>query len=312
MVDSVPYQPSVLPGVQPPLQPAVQGYSPSPLPGATPSRPTSTLPISAPAPATGAYKPSPIDVVIKTESGGRNVTQSLGTRDVNNNYGAGGGHPAQGYLQVIDPTYQPYARRMGIDVSKYPSINMLPRDQQIAVASTIPFNQWGGATKRAVQAAFPNIDIRGKTLGQIQAEAGGAPVPPGATTPGTTLNTPPPQSLLGALTGGTGANGQGLSPIQQVQKDVGGEGGGQALPPAAPPQLGMPSMHNQEVAAQAPQLMAALRTASAQPLSWGSQPFGSTAGPRGGAPPTTLGYFGGQAVPMPGTTLNSIGGQTYG
>jgi hypothetical protein len=67
-------------------------------------------------------------------------------------------------------------------------------------------------------------------------------------------------------------------------------------------------MHNQEVAAQAPQLMAALRTANAQPLSWGSQPFGSTAGPRGGPPPTTLGYFGGQAVPMPGTTLNSIGG----
>ena len=67
-------------------------------------------------------------------------------------------------------------------------------------------------------------------------------------------------------------------------------------------------MHNAQVAVQAPQLMAALRTAAAQPLSWGSQPFGSTAGPRGGATPTTLGYFGGQAVPMPGTTLNSIGG----
>ena len=78
------------------------------------------------------------------------------------------------------------------------------------------------------------------------------------------------------------------------------------MPPAPAPQLGMPNMHNQQVEAQAPQLMAALRTAAAQPLSWGSQPFGSTAGPRGA--PTTLGYFGGQAVPMPGTTLNSIGG----
>ena len=129
-----------------------------------------------------------------------------------------------------------------------------------------------------------------------------------ATTPGTTLNTTP--SLASILTGGTGADGKGLSPIQQAQQAFGGEGGGQASPPAAPPQLGMPSMHNQEVAAQAPQLMAALRTANAQPLSWGSQPFGSTAGPRWrAADPTTLGYFGGQAVPMPGTTLNcSIGG----
>ena len=130
---------------------------------------------------------------------------------------------------------------------------------------------------------------------------------PGAA-PGTTLNTPPPATTIAnALAGGTGANGQGLSPIQQAQKDVSGEGG-QALPPASAPQLGMPNMHNQQVEAQAPQLMAALRTAAAQPLSWGSQPFGSTAGPRGAAPPTTLGYFGGQAVPMPGTTLNSIGG----
>ena len=80
------------------------------------------------------------------------------------------------------------------------------------------------------------------------------------------------------------------------------------MPPASAPQLGMPNMHNQQVEAQAPQLMAALRTAAAQPLSWGPQPFGSTAGPRGAAPPTTIGYFGGQAVPMPGTTLNSIGG----
>ena len=132
-----------------------------------------------------------------------------------------------------------------------------------------------------------------------------------AATPGTTLNTPPPATAIAnALTGGTGADGKGLSPIQQAQQAFGGEGGGQALPPAAPPQLGMPSMHNQEVAAQAPQLMAALRASAAQPLSWGSQPFGSTAGSR--APPTTIGYFGGQAIPMPGTTLNSIGGQANG
>ena len=57
-------------------------------------------------------------------------------------------------------------------------------------------------------------------------------------TPGTTLNTPPPATTIAnALTGGTGANGQGLSPIQQAQKDVSGEGG-QALQPAPAPQFG--------------------------------------------------------------------------
>ena len=61
--------------------------------------------------------------------------------------------------------------------------------------------------------------------------------------------------------------------------------------------------------AQAPQLMAALRTANAQPSKLGSsQPFGSDGRSARRAAPTTLGYFGGQAVPMPGTTLNSIGG----
>ena len=129
--------------------------------------------------------------------------------------------------------------------------------------------------------------------------------PGAAAPPGTTLNTPPPAaSIANAL---TGANSQGLSPIQQAQKDFGGEGG-QPLPPAPAPQLGMPNMHNQQVEAQAPQLMTALRTASAQPLSWGSQPFGSTAGPRGGAPPQTMANFGGQLIPMPGTTLNSNAG----
>ena len=90
----------------------------------------------------------------------------------------------------------------------------------------------------------------------ITAEAALFQPPP--TTPGTTLNTPPPAtSIANALTGGTGANGQGLSPIQQVQKDVSGEGG-QALPPAPAPQLGLGDMHNAQVAAQAPALMAAL------------------------------------------------------
>ena len=52
------------------------------------------------------------------------------------------------------------------------------------------------------------------------------------------------------------------------------------MQPAPAPQLGPGDMHNAQVAAQAPQLMAALRQAAAQPLSWSSRPFGSNAGPQ--------------------------------
>ena len=62
------------------------------------------------------------------------------------------------------------------------------------------------------------------------------------------------------------------------------------LPPAPlHPQLGMPNMHNQQVQAQAPAVDDGVAHGErAAHLSWGSQPFGSTAGPRGGAPPQTM------------------------
>ena len=78
------------------------------------------------------------------------------------------------------------------------------------------------------------------------------------------------------------------------------------MQPAPAPQLGMPNMHNQQVEAQAPQLMAALRTASRATLELGLAAIRLDG--RSRSAPTTLGYFGGQAAPMPGTTLNSIGG----
>ena len=271
-----------------------------------------TLPTKpAATPALGVYKPSVMDIIAHVETGDKNIVQSLGTKDINNNWGRGGGDPAKGNFQIINSTYRPAAIKAGIDINKYPTANSLPPSEQARVASFIPTSQWGGATKAAIRAVYPNYDFSKPP--PLDYHGGGGAVPttttPGAT-PGTTLNTPPPAaSIANALAGGTGADGKGLSPIQQMQQaSGGGEGGGQGLQPAPAPQLGPGDMHNAQVAAQAPALMAALRTASAQPLSWGSQPFGSTAGPRGAAPPTTLGYFGGQAVPMPGTTLNSIGG----
>ena len=245
------------------------------------------------------YAPSPLDVIAHVETGDRNIPQAIHDRNTDR------GTPAQGNFQFITPTWQRQAPKAGVDIRQYPTAMSAPPSVQAQVAAVTPLREWGPNTVAAVKARFPGIDVNQPPTGVYHGSNVGGAVP---TTPGTTLNTPPPATTIAnALTGGTGANGQGLSPIQQAQKDVSGEGG-QALPPAPAPQLGMPNMHNQQVEAQAPQLMAALRTAAAQPLSWGSQPFGSTAGPRGAAPPTTLGYFGGQAVPMPGTTLNSIGG----
>ena len=292
-----PYAPSNLGGVAP--SPAAPAYAPSMVAPATTGY-LQTLPTKpVVAPSTGAYSPS----------------------DIKNSFIRNGASPSDATtLTAITGAESGFGRSPVSPPNKDGS-----RDYGVAQINSHAWPQFGGAaianqpldvqTKAALHiwntqgptawTTYKNGAYK-KYTGQVDSTK---PTGSSSTTPGTTLNTPPPATAIAnALAGGTGADGKGLSPIQQAQQAFGGEGGGQALPPAAPPQLGMPSMHNQEVAAQAPQLMAALRTANAQPLSWGSQPFGSTAGPRGGAPPTTLGYFGGQAVPMPGTTLNSIGG----
>ena len=290
-----PYAPSPLGGVAP--SPVAPTYAPSMVAPASTGY-LQTLPTKpAAAPAPSAYAPSQLDVIAHVETGDRNIPQAIHDRNTDR------GTPAQGNFQFITPTWQRFAPKAGVDLKLYPTAMSAPPSVQAQVAAVTPISQWGPNTVAALKARFPGIDTSKPPTGTYHGSNVG-----GAAPPGTTLNTPPPATTIAnALAGGTGANGQGLSPIQQAQKDVSGEGG-QALQPAPAPQLGMPNMHNQQVEAQAPQLMAALRTAAAQPLSWGSQPFGSTAGPRGAAPPTTLGYFGGQAVPMPGTTLNSIGG----
>ena len=75
------------------------------------------------------------------------------------------GHPAQGYLQVIDPTFiSPTLAGWVLMSANHPSINMLPRDQQIAVASNNSVQPVGRSDEKGGSGrAFPNIDIRGKT-----------------------------------------------------------------------------------------------------------------------------------------------------
>ena len=217
-----PYAPSPLGGVTP--SPVAPTYAPSMVAPASNGY-LQTLPTKpAAAPALGVYKPSVMDIIAHVETGDKNITQSLGTKDVNNNWGRGGGDPAKGNFQIIDTTYRPAAIKAGIDINKYPTANSLPPSEQARVASFIPTSQWGGATKAAIRAVYPNYDFSKPP--PLDYHGGGGAVPT-TTTPGTTLNTPPPAtSIANALAGGTGANGQGLSPIQQAQKDVsGGEGG---------------------------------------------------------------------------------------
>lgn len=91
-----------------------------------------------------------ISTILGVESfGGQNVTQSLGTKDVNNNYGAGGGTPAQGYFQIIDPTWNAY----GGASTGYSSAIQAPYSVQLQVAQNIPVNQWGPSTVNALHAA---------------------------------------------------------------------------------------------------------------------------------------------------------------
>ena len=202
------------------------------------------------------------------------------------------GTPAQGNFQSITPTWQRQAPKAGVDIRQYPTAMSAPPSVQAQVAAVTPLREWGPNTVAAVKAHFPGIDVNQPPSGVYHGSNVGGAVP---TTPGTTLSTPPPATAIAnALAGGTGADGKGPSPIQQAQQDVGGEGG-QALPPALAPQT-----RNAEYAqpgsrrSRAPQLMAALRQAAAQPLSWSSRPYGSTAGP--------------QTPVTPGTTLNSNSG----
>ncbi len=61
-----------------------------------------------------------------------------------------------------------------------------------------------------------------------------------------------------------------------------------------------------QLAAQGAQLAALLKQQSQQPLSFTSAPYGANAGLQN--PPIASQQFGQSMVPMPGVTLNSMGG----
>src|SRR5215475_9693992 len=94
--------------------------------------------------------------IMGVESGGRNIPQ--GIVDINTTRGT----PAQGYFQIIDPTWARY----GGDTTGFKSAISAPYEVQRQIALNIPVDQWGPATQAALKAAGYEPQS-GETLGQL-------------------------------------------------------------------------------------------------------------------------------------------------
>ena len=114
--------------------------------------------------ATGGV--DPVSTVVGAESSGQNIPQQI--HDANTDKGT----PAQGFFQIIDPTWREYAPQAGVDLAKYPSAIDAPYAVQAAVAQKIPINQWGPKTVAALNAKFRGLNVD-ETLGEAEAQYGG-------------------------------------------------------------------------------------------------------------------------------------------
>ena len=82
---------------------------------------------------------------------------------------------AQGFFQIIDPTWRESMRPQsrGVDLAKYPDSAIdAPYAVQAAVAQKIPINQWGPKTVAALNAKFRGLNVD-ETLGEAEAQYGG-------------------------------------------------------------------------------------------------------------------------------------------
>lgn len=293
-------------------------------------------PASQPAPATGAVaytgpsgapsrvgttapgttiNSSPMDLVATLESGNTNVAQKIHDKNTDK------GTPAGGYFQIIDPTWQTYAKAAGIDLNQYPTAMSAPRNIQAQVAATIPVNQWGPNTVAALKTKYPGMDTS-QTLGQWQSAAlGGSGTPaggsPAASAPGQPASAPGQPGAAPAASGGPLA--QLASSLKPLTGAKGAGGGGQT---DEPPPMRLPQPP-QAQAIGGPMMMGAGgqnfqegRTAAAQNLAqqgFSMQPqlasyYGTLGATRPAVASTIAPTMPGQVtgIPgMPGTTLNS-------
>lgn len=116
-----------------------------------------------------------VAALLGMESGGKNIVSQTDKDDAGRTL-AQGGDPnqiSQGYFQIRPSTWRKYAQQAGVNP------NILPRQASYAdqwkVASVIPFGQWGGRTKFALERRFGALDQHA-TLGQVASRFGGTNV----------------------------------------------------------------------------------------------------------------------------------------
>lgn len=106
----------------------------------------------------------PMGLISRVESSNSNVPQKI--RDINTLKGT----PAQGYFQIIDPTWKAHAPPE--IYAKYKSAIDAPYSVQAEVASNIKLKEWGPNTRAALKRMYPGIDLD-QTLGEAQKTYGG-------------------------------------------------------------------------------------------------------------------------------------------
>jgi len=140
-------------------------------------------------------RPSILATIMRIESGGRNIPQAID--DINMRRGT----PAQGYFQIINPTWSEF----GGDKTGSRSAIDAPYPVQLQVAQNIPVARWGPNTQAALRAAGYEPQP-GETLGQMLTRYGEDPT---ATKPedlgGSTVAAAAPTLLAGLLGASTPA-----------------------------------------------------------------------------------------------------------
>jgi len=185
--------------------------------GAPPGQPSALLARTG-RPAAGS---SFLDALAQIESQNKNIFST-----VDKDYPGQPGSRSQGYFQIDTPTWQQFAAKAGIDVTKYPTAMNAPREVQAQVAGLIPLSRFGGRTQRMLQEQYGHLDTS-QTIGQLGTTLNAAGGPSeGPTTPAggppATPATPPPGTALPGFQPGSPAN----TMAQNALKSLGGSGGG--------------------------------------------------------------------------------------
>jgi hypothetical protein len=196
-------------------------------------------------------------------------------------------------LKIHDRIMADYARRWPNDPARWAVAYQSGPGNVAPPGSPTPWKRNIGDVNETVSKYVANTQAR-------MGVHGGASPPAPSSAPSAAAPAPPTTPTVGAMLAGltppTGSSG-----TQQASSDTGGGGGSQQQPEAPQNDLqgqqaaaAMGQARQQQIAAQAQQMVASMLSRGRQPLAWSAAPPGSGAGQM-----------------VPGTTLNSIGDQ-YG